>query len=420
MESNLRKIAFFVVDKRHFDYYGNVLVELEQQHIPFELVINDLLSNVKASVSESYDQEMVEVARKTGYPFTTLSRAIEAGTKYEVVVSTFTFKFRYRKQKTTLDESLVRAGYRAMQKVLRITRSSLLSSSLESWLKDYEHSKLHLPETIIGKKVVQFPKGMDIHLGRFPDKETNPFICHYLCHGRFDSTIIARETTTPHSMIGYPRYDGLSNPELAKARALRAEFGIDAQKKIITWLPTYVHRQGNPDFNIDHWAPYVAKLMDEYAVIVRPHPKRVEKDRDLLYHKLSAFGFYVDLVAERDMSEMYAGSEVTICDYGGVVFSAVYTDKKLLLINHPVHEESNDWKETIQVYKIRDTLDAINFDQAEKDPEILLKEVHNEARWSGQKVIRQHIRDEYFGGVKSGEGSKAAASVLKDMLGSFA
>lgn len=417
MGSNLREIAFFVVDKRHFDYYGNVLDELKRQNVPFELVINDMLSGVKATVSGSYDNEMVEVAKRTGYPFTALSKAIESGIRFEVVVSTFTFKFKYRKNNVSLAEKLIRFGYRAMQKLLRMTRSSLLSSSLESWLKDFEASKLHLPETIIGEKIVQFPKGMDIHLAKFPDKETRPIIHHYLCHGRFDSSIIAQKTTTPYSIIGYPRYDGLSDPELAKAKELRAEFGISDQQKIITWLPTYVPRQGNPDFNIDHWAPYVAKLVGEYAVIVRPHPKRVEQDRDLLFKKLSSFGFYVDLVAERDMSEMYAGSEFTICDYGGVVFSAVYTDKNLLLINHPIHEESSNWKENINVYKIRDSLQALSFQEAENDPDILLKMVQDKARWNDQKVLRQAIRDEYFGGVKGGEGSKAAAQVLKEIVG---
>lgn len=416
MGSTLKKIAFFVVDKRHFDYYGNVLDELKRQNIPFELVINDMLSGVKASVSGSYDHEMVDVALKSGYPFTTLSKAIESVTRFDVVVTTFTFKFKYRKNKSTFGEKLIRIGYRAMQKVLRMTRSSLLSESLVSWLNDFEASKLHLPETIIGEKIVQFPKGMDIHLGKFPDKETRPIIHHYLCHGRFDSNIIAKKTTTPYSIIGYPRYDGLSDPELAKAKELRAEFGIDAHKKIVTWLPTYVPRQGNPDFNIDHWAPFVAKLVGEFAVIVRPHPKRVEKDRELLYNKLSAYGFYVDLVAERDMSEMYAGSEYTICDYGGVVFSSVYTDKNILLLNHPIHEDSKDWKETINVYKIRETLHAINFDQAISDSMILKNEIENESRWNEQKIIRQAIRDEYFGGVKSGEGSKAAAQVLKEIL----
>jgi hypothetical protein len=417
MSSHKQKIAFFVVDKRHFDYYGNVLLELNRQKIPFELVINDMLSDVKVGVKESYDDEMVEVAKTTGFEFTTLSNAIASKVTYEVVVSTFTFKFKYRKTQATFGEYLVRSGYRVLQKVLRLTRSSLLSSSLESWLSDFEASKLHLPETILGKKVVQFPKGMDIHLAKFPDKQTKPFIHYYLCHGRFDSNIIAKKTTTPFAIIGYPRYDGLSDPELAKAKGLRAEFGIESDRKIITWLPTYVPRQGNPDFNIDHWAPFVAKLVEKYAVIVRPHPKRVEQDRELLFNKLSAFGFHVDLVAERDMSEMYAGSEFTICDYGGVVFSAVYTDKNLLLINHPVHEESSNWKENINVYKIRDSLHSIRFDEAEQDPEILLKEVQNEQRWIEQKVIRENIRDEYFGGVMSGEGSKAAVNVLKDILG---
>jgi len=416
MTNHVHKIAFFVVDKRHFDYYGNVLKALEKQAIPFEVVINDKLSEVKSVIGDAYEREMVEVAVKTGFPFTTLSQVLDSKIKYEVVVTTFTFKYRYRSGKASIRESVVRAGYRAFQKVLRLTRSVLLSSSLESWLNEYELSKLELPETLIGRKIVQFPKGMDIHLGRYPDPETEPLIHHYLCHGRFDSSIIAQKSSKPYSVIGYPRYDDLVDPELAKARTLRNEFGIPPDKPIVTWLPTYVPRQGNPDFNIDHWAPYVATLQEQFAVIVRPHPKRVEKDRDLLLNKLSAFGFFVDLVAERDMSEMYAGSEFTVCDYGGVVFSAVYTDKKLILLNHPDHEETAHWKQNINVYRIRDILRSIDYSSALEDPDILLHEINHTQRWDEQAEVRKRIREEYFGGVRGGEGSDVTARELAQIL----
>ncbi len=416
MSQTINKIGFYVVDKRHYDYFGNVWTELQKRGIPFELIINDQLSEVKQSVKDEYDLEMVSIAKHKGHSWITLTDVLKKGCKYKVFVTTFTFKFGVRSPETTLIENVVRRGYRAIQKILRLFRSNLFSESLESWYRQYELDKLQLPEVLAGQIVVQFPKGMDIHLAKFPDPQTKDIIDLYLCHGDFDSNLVQTRTKKPCAVIGYPRYDNLVDPELKLAKNIRTEFGIPSDKPIVAWLPTYVPRQGNDDFNIDSWAPFVAELTKNFAVIVRPHPKRVERDREILNDKLSSFGFYVDLVAERDMSELYAGAAFTLCDYGGVVFSSVYTDQNLILLNHPEHDSEHQRKENLIVYQIRDQLLNVGFEQANQEPDILIKLTQNKEIWDQQSRIRDKVREQFFGGVEAGRGSELAAEILDNVL----
>lgn len=416
MRNKDNKLGFYVADKRHYDYFGNVWTELRKRDIPFELVINDQLSEVKQSVKDEYDQEMVSIARQTGHDWVTLTDVLLHKKRYKVLVTTFTFKFGVRSPEVSVSENLIRGSYRAIQRMLRLFRSNLFSESLDSLYRQYELDKLQLPEVLAGDIVVQFPKGMDIHLAKFPDPQTQEIIDLYLCHGDFDSNLVHTRTQKPYAVIGYPRYDNLIDPELKRAKNLRTEFGIPTDKPIIAWLPTYVPRQGNDDFNIDNWAPIVAELTRKFAVIVRPHPKRVERDREILFNKLSAYGFYVDLVAERDMSEMYAGAEFTLCDYGGVVFSSVYTDQNLILLNHPDHESEHQRKENLIVYQIRDQLLSVSFEQANQKSDILISLTHDNELWVHQARIRNKVREQFFGGVEAGHGSELAADVLSTVL----
>jgi hypothetical protein len=101
------KIAFFVSDKRHFDYFKNVFDAMQQNKVPFDMIVNDTRNEANVIISDEYNRSMMEVAQQLGYPFRLLSKVIESRTKYPYVVTTYSFRYTIRTDLPKLPEKLV-------------------------------------------------------------------------------------------------------------------------------------------------------------------------------------------------------------------------------------------------------------------------------------------------------------------------
>jgi hypothetical protein len=410
------KICFFVSDKRHFDYFKNVFDALNQIGVPFDMIINDTRNELNRFISDEYHQKMVEIAQSMGHPYRLLSSVIESRTRYVYIVTTYSFKYTIRTDSLKIRERLVHYAVYILSRIGNLFRLVSFKSLLQEFINNYDAQFRISPEKAIAEKVILFPKGLDINLKIHPDPAILDKVDEYFCHGQIDRDLIQSRTGKTPTMIGYPRYDTLHKLKDEYKKQLIAEFDLNPSKKIISWIPTYVNRNGNPDYNMDSWMPFIKPLLNDYEIIVRPHPKRIEFGADNLTNQLLKLGFKVDVMAERDMNQLYSASDFIFCDYGGVVFSSIYTNSNLLLLNHSEHQLETVSHRNLFVYKIREQLPHLSVDELNDKPEHLSDLLSNDMIWDGHKKTRENLLNECFGGIKVGEGSHIAANKIKELL----
>lgn len=408
------KIAFYFEDKRHFDYYGNIVEEVLNSGCKAILIINDTRSEYSSlPVNGQYVHEMIELAENTGIEYILSKEAILTGKKYRVIVSTFSYTYKVQLGKPIfkkylahkLSKVLVASGIQSISKIpVNVIEKLSYFSSL-----DYNYRSWAYPEHLLGVNSIYFPKGLDID-DKFPPLMIQQLPDYHMCHGLYDKKIMEKNIGSEVYNIGYPRYDDLNCFKSGKS-GLISEFRMDKRKKIISWLPTYTVDKKN----IIEWVDEFKYLTDDYNILVRPHPKQIDKDDGSLINILKKRNFYVDLSASRNMSEIYAQSKLVCCDYGGTIFSAVYTGTPLLLLNTSNHSQTELNRSRSADVRVRKKL--FNVNSAEIEERGGLKSiVKDNDFWKDQLKKQQIIRDNYFGPIEIGSSSKIAANKLISFL----
>ncbi|MBT5399799.1 hypothetical protein HOL24_04580 [bacterium] len=188
-------------------------------------------------------------------------------------------------------------------------------------------------EKVIGKKVIKYPKGLDISKTNYPDKKWKNIFDVYFCHSKIDHGLITNKFSDAKCInIGYPRYDRILPIKCAKKNIFSEIHGINILKPTLLWMSTLIRFKGELTDNIGVWAPTIIKLLDEFNIIIRPHPKVVVIDPEIV-NNLTELGFLVDVKKNRNLGELYQSVDLVLADYGGSVLSSVYMKKKLILLN---------------------------------------------------------------------------------------
>jgi len=89
--------------------------------------------------------------------------------------------------------------------------------------------------------------------------------------------------------IGYPKYMNPVSTEIAK-KNIRNVFDIENNRPLILWMPTYIKGDNENGSNIGLWVNFIAKLKDDFNIIVRPHPKTISTNVDVI-DILKEYGF---------------------------------------------------------------------------------------------------------------------------------
>ena len=215
--------------------------------------------------------------------------------------------------------------------------------------------------------------------------------------------------------IGYPRYDDFFNLPFDR-EALCAALGCDPAKKTLVWLPTrYQH-------TLRAFGETVAGLSDRYNVLVKLHPLSWDEEPGLIdwLRQLPL----TRLIRDTDHLELMRLADHVLCDYGGAAFGALYTDRDILLFNHPARtrfepdqlhvdpdgptrlEELNQ----TELY-LRRFLPNLNPDQQQQLPELLT----DTALWEAQRAVRARLRPEFFAPYY-GSSAARAAGILTNLL----
>ena len=188
------------------------------------------------------------------------------------------------------------------------------------------------PEKSIGEKSIRYPSGMDLKLRYYPDYDLEKNFDIFFTHSRLESDLINKKFKNKLcKIIGYPRYEKLGDFNNIK-KELQKEFNLIENKKIIFWTPTHIYFPDETSKNFLPWINHISKLTSKFNVIIRPHPKLLNKDKQIL-SMLKDKNFFVDTNSDRKMGDIYKISDLIICDYGGTIFSAIFLEKPIVLLN---------------------------------------------------------------------------------------
>lgn len=403
-----KRIAFYLADKRHFDYFGNVINELVKLGEDPVVVINDTRNQDSSNpVDETYTAGMLANAKERGYTCVLSREAIKRNRKFKVIVSTFSYTYKVPLGKEVGLHRFIKLVAKTIGNWLKPLAPNSLKKRIVYFVSDeYSVREWSYPEHLLAEKVFFFPKGLDIN-DDYPDPLLREIADVYLCHGNFDRRIMEKNIDKEVFAIGYPRYDRLAENDDTTTTSLLQEFGMDRFRPLICWLPTYVEGAAN----IREWLPHFESLKGDYNVLVRPHPKQLERDGGTLLENLAQTGLFIDQKDDRDMTTLYVQSHLVCCDYGGTIFSAIYTDADLLLLDISGHTEIAKKRECSADILVRKELFHLTLDEAGSQGGLLKIIQNEELRASQRKGIKQ-AREEYFGGVNIGEGSIKTAKKL--------
>lgn len=403
-------------DKRHIDYFGTVLEFLDRAGVPFCLLINDLKDDL-AAVKEQFVRDIEDYSKKKGYVCRTASDSMEKRLKFSLVVSVFEHLIRVPYGRVKMKAILKKRVASLIYPLIKLRVSSLLfpQKYIErivgySRMGDQSSYQIVVPEKALGRKSVFFPKGLDLDPS-YPREEMRHLPDYFFCHGNLDEKLILQNTGNSAIHIGYPRYDNFDQFEEEKSLIFK-EFGMNPDLKLVTWLPTYF-----PDgSNIDQWKEEFADLASLVNVLIRPHPKQIQRSKQDLVSELKQLGLFVDVREERAMTELYAASDLICCDYGGTIFSAIYTRASLLLLDTLEHHKIAAERPYSEDIRIRETLFYLNSRKV-KEAGGLLQLLNDPNLEKQQEEQRNLIRKEYFGSVEIGEGTQLCAEALCRLAG---
>lgn len=251
----------------------------------------------------------------------------------------------------------------------------------------------------LGRYNVRFMYGMGVDQCHFD--ESNRFYDAFLCFGPWQAQGLAAYPG-PKLLMGYPRYDAFFAQKTDRKATLSA-LGCDPNKPVVVWFSTVQSSFGV----LREFASAIASLVPEYNVLVKPHPEGT-KSTDFL----DAYPFTRVIRDYLDNLLLFQIADYVLCDYGGTVFSALYTDCQLLLLDHPHYQSRTEESATVPNTDLwlRQHLTHLSLDEADQIPTLLRSESH----WQAQKQKRQWLRQQFFAD-HYGSSAQVAAQHLRNL-----
>lgn len=139
-------------------------------------------------------------------------------------------------------------------------------------------------------------------------------------------------------VCGLPRNDVLAQSDIYSQRQMKEKLGIESNKKVLLYAPTYRDYETDnkqncimkPPINFPHWKEV---LGDEHIVLLRCH-----------YEVAGMLGVDVDGEFVRDVSDypvlndLMIASDVLITDYSSIMFDYSILDKPIVLYTYDYEE----------------------------------------------------------------------------------
>lgn len=280
-------------------------------------------------------------------------------------------------------------------------------------LKKFFFSKINIPkDQYFQKKLgiynIRFMYGADSGGQKFG--EYNKLFNEFFCHGPRDSKIIKKDFSNSILKMGYPRYDNYFL-NIKSRKNIQNEYKCNPKKPTILWVCT-VSRYFS---TIETYEKFMLKLTKNYNVILRPHPLEIDPQysrfKKTVLKIVNSKNFIINNDPYQDMTELYFIADYVFSDYGGTIFSALYLNKKILLMNHEnVHKDEGIFTSTS--IEIRNYLPSININ----DSENIEKFINDQLNTPEYEKKSQAAREIYFGEIKIGSSVNLVVERLKFLM----
>ncbi len=150
----------------------------------------------------------------------------------------------------------------------------------------------------------------------------------------FSTEIFPRAFAYPGPMLqtGYPRNDVLVAAPPEPAARVRARYGIDPNRKILLYAPTWRDDQYDGRPGLYNMVVYLnlkrvaEALGEDYVVLVRGH------SNTLAHGKTVGTDSVVDATRYPDINDLYLAADLLVTDYSSVMFDYAVTGKPMLFL----------------------------------------------------------------------------------------
>ena len=325
-------MAIIINWPREYDMYEKLIQYLPHEN--FQILINDIKGFDKERLGNAKDIEKMLINKGIqNYSF--LKKSIGRN-KFKIVLSTG----EVCTHRLTIYSFFKWVYAQTFGRFLDFTKLSLV---LKKYLKRpfNAEGKFSIPfarwypEKIISEISIKYPQGMDLNY-IYPDKKWQKYFDIFLTHGLADTKMITEKFPTKKVfIIGYPRYTDYVSQKVDQIDL--SEFNnndlYDKNKETIFWLPSHIKEKSSYGQNILKWLKSLEMSMNNYNIIIRPHPKTIKIFPELK-NILKEQKLMIDLKHDRKIGKIINFSKLVICDYGGPIFSSIYLEKNILLLNY--------------------------------------------------------------------------------------
>ncbi len=230
---------------------------------------------------------------------------------------------------------------------------------------------------------------------------------HYdtaLCWGPYHARNLAeRYPDIKLIEVGYPRFDPYFNGSLNRQKILES-LGCDPAKPVVVWLPTWTTLS-----SVTEYSDAIAALQKDYNLLVKLHPGTYGEPHNMEILRQNG----IPLLQDRyyDNVQLFSVADYVLADYGGSPFGAIYTGKRLLLLNVGAASEHHHTGADSLDIKLREWVLNINPDKRFEIGRILA----DDSIWDAQLSRYEEARRELFA-PQYGTASRTAAHALVNML----
>lgn len=223
-----------------------------------------------------------------------------------------------------------------------------------------------------------------------------------LCYGPYHAAKFAEITDAKVMQMGYPRFDRFFNDKTDRQK-LCADYNCDIDKETIVWLPTWKDLS-----SVGLYDAEISALTDQYNVVVKLHPLMPESEPERVTG-LKKHNFNHIITDNSDNMPLYQLADYMLFDYGGPPMAAVYTNKKMILLNVPDAAADELTGEASPDIELRQHI--VNINPGEDKLAHILTDAN---LWGEQASARQNLRDKYFAPYY-GTSSAKAAEILQNL-----
>ena len=253
------------------------------------------------------------------------------------------------------------------------------------------------PEKKIAEVVIKYPDGADVKKKNYPYNFLKEIFDIFLVYTDIEISLIKKKFSSKIcKKIDYFRYKNLSSKKKAFKDFENNKY-FNKNKKILYWLPTHVDFNNENDLNIKLWFKKIAFLRKNFNLIIRPHPKTILSNKNILAELINE-KFIIDNSPNRKIGDVIKHSKLVFCDYGGPVFSSIYLNKSLILLNLPENSKFNVELRANQSLDVtaRNELASLDINSTEKQ---ILKRVNESLNSKYTKKLKK-IKKKHFGTSK--------------------